>query len=990
MNKGYAIYCDNINLITMKYKTFYIIWLIILLSGIIACKNNTVQSGIVKNGKTYGITKGLFRHNWWNYYERACSFMDGEFYPQAEMDFRQAISRREHDQLRTRTYGFHFIDYFPHRELGIALFYQQNYQESIHELEKSIASEKSARGCYYIDKARNHFILQQKSDKDTPQIFISTPEPDMITNSTIIHVKGHTTDDTYVKEIWINKTPIRVDVAAQSIYFDKRINIQSGTTIIDIIVIDIVGKQSIQQIQITCDLAGPVLNMNEISSQGINTFLIDGFAYDNSGIKEIKINDQNIIKQIEYQHAWKHKCVTTDHTIRISAIDKVGNKTIANLNLPFDHQLNLQPFHNKLLLASMKDLPIIPKHITQNCHEPMHTPFIIETHDKRGSKINVSQNPPIHGPGNYYALIIGINAYHHWRHLKTAVNDAIELKHLLIQKYSFLESNVALITDQEATRKTLVHTIRRIAGGLGEHDNLLIYFAGHGKLDDLTSNGYWIPIDGAVDDLCTWITHSTIKDILSSEKVLGKNIMVIADSCYSGNLLRGGINSYDTTGRLYEKKLLQLAQKKSRQIIASGGMEQVADWGKDNHSLFAYYLLQALRENQQPVIDLENLINTKVFENVSKIGGQRPIVGRFKTQMDEDGQFVLLLKDSLPKESVSEQPTMSQINTDSTSTRSINLPDTVPPTISIKGWDKKQLEQERVVFLERVYIDGNALDEEGIIQQLTINDKSLIKYPTHDVYFNTVEDLKPGMNKFKIVCTDHVGNQTEQEILINRNVQKVFDIGSHMSIILFPFVLKEPYNINMYDIILSKLIESKRFNIIYVSQDMINLDSNKERKIASQLKADMYFKPEIEIKENKNSLELKLKVIITPTNEYISIIDVYGEQINKQLIETLSEGIHLKILDEFPLIKGKVIEYKDNEAIIDLCEKDHIKKGMQVIFYKEDKPLIDPDTGEFLGSDVIELATGLVNKVLKGQSHANLLNPIKSNQLNPGVEIVTK
>jgi hypothetical protein len=34
-------------------------------------------------------------------------------------------------------------------------------------------------------------------------------------------------------------------------------------------------------------------------------------------------------------------------------------------------------------------------------------------------------------------------------------------------------------------------------------------------------------------------------------------------------------------------------------------MEQVADWGRDNHSLFAYYLIQALRDNQEPVIDLE-------------------------------------------------------------------------------------------------------------------------------------------------------------------------------------------------------------------------------------------------------------------------------------------------------------------------------------------------------------------------------------------------
>lgn len=67
----------------------------------------------------------------------------------------------------------------------------------------------------------------------------------------------------------------------------------------------------------------------------------------------------------------------------------------------------------------------------------------------------------------------------------------------------------------------------------------------------------------------------------------------------------------------------------------------MADGGAEGHSLFAYYLIDALRTNDREVIDLENLFHTKVWKPVSEIGDQRPNVGRLKTPMDQDGQFVL-------------------------------------------------------------------------------------------------------------------------------------------------------------------------------------------------------------------------------------------------------------------------------------------------------------------------------------------------------------
>lgn len=97
------------------------------------------------------------------------------------------------------------------------------------------------------------------------------------------------------------------------------------------------------------------------------------------------------------------------------------------------------------------------------------------------------------------------------------------------------------MTDREATRAKILNELRTVASNLEATDNFFVYFAGHGQLDDLTGDGYWIPVEGKQKDPVSWVSHSDVKNILGSEKVRAKNIVVIADSCYSGTLLRGGI-----------------------------------------------------------------------------------------------------------------------------------------------------------------------------------------------------------------------------------------------------------------------------------------------------------------------------------------------------------------------------------------------------------------------------------------------------------------
>ena len=80
----------------------------------------------------------------------------------------------------------------------------------------------------------------------------------------------------------------------------------------------------------------------------------------------------------------------------------------------------------------------------------------------------------------YHTLIIGINDYAKWPRLQTAVKDATVIKETLISRYGFKPDNVILRTDRQASRLQIIADLRYLAQSMGEHDNLFVYYAGHG------------------------------------------------------------------------------------------------------------------------------------------------------------------------------------------------------------------------------------------------------------------------------------------------------------------------------------------------------------------------------------------------------------------------------------------------------------------------------------------------------------------------------
>ncbi|MBI3560621.1 MAG: caspase family protein [Gammaproteobacteria bacterium] len=245
--------------------------------------------------------------------------------------------------------------------------------------------------------------------------------------------------------------------------------------------------------------------------------------------------------------------------------------------------------------------------------------------------------------GKYYALIIGVNDYKIWPKLKYARRDAENIGKVLTNQYTFDADNVTYLLDGDATLEKIMREVRRKLESLSENDNLLIYYAGHGQLDPLTETGYWIPVDGKLDVDSTWIMFTTLQTLLGAANVKAKNIILLTDSCYGGAIARGapspGNKSPEEAGySQYEQHLKGLAQKRSRQVIASGG----ADVTVPDRSDFAQLIVDALTDNHYPLTDMEMLFFKDVYPKLRFSGQQDPVIARIAPRPGEDGQFVFV------------------------------------------------------------------------------------------------------------------------------------------------------------------------------------------------------------------------------------------------------------------------------------------------------------------------------------------------------------
>ncbi len=222
----------------------------------------------------------------------------------------------------------------------------------------------------------------------------------------------------------------------------------------------------------------------------------------------------------------------------------------------------------------------------------------VSLHFKFKPKLKATDSPGDLNFGNYYALIIANENYLNFQDLETPIDDAEKVAEVLHSKYNFFKPKIV----RNATRDEIVREISKLGENKKESDNLLIYYAGHGDLDERVSpaRGYWLGVDAGKDKIThtNWIPNIVITDFM--ELTNAKHVLVINDSCYSAAMLRDA----ETRGvnRLHKdkfKEYQQILKKRSSVIITSGALQPVLDSIDGEHSIFARELINILEENEK-------------------------------------------------------------------------------------------------------------------------------------------------------------------------------------------------------------------------------------------------------------------------------------------------------------------------------------------------------------------------------------------------------
>lgn len=184
------------------------------------------------------------------------------------------------------------------------------------------------------------------------------------------------------------------------------------------------------------------------------------------------------------------------------------------------------------------------------------------------------------------AVLFGVNDYTDDAipSLDNAVLDVQAIGKALREKLGYE------VTVMENVKKAeIVRAINNLAIEARKQDSVLVYYAGHGYRLEETGMGYWLPADADADDPVNWVSNADISKMLAN--VPANQVAMISDSCYSGAFTKE--RKFKSSQEIKPSEVLT---KRSVVIMSSGGDEPVVDaGGKDGHSVFAWSLMEAIR-----------------------------------------------------------------------------------------------------------------------------------------------------------------------------------------------------------------------------------------------------------------------------------------------------------------------------------------------------------------------------------------------------------
>ena len=210
------------------------------------------------------------------------------------------------------------------------------------------------------------------------------------------------------------------------------------------------------------------------------------------------------------------------------------------------------------------------------------------------------QVPPA---GSRWAVVIGVSEYQDPRlNLRYAAQDAEDLAALIRTPNggAFPDENVLLLTDGQATSREVTRALRSFLTRPATEDLVLIYLACHGGPDPRRPTGplYLLTHDTEYADIAgTAVPMDEIDGALRGS-LLSERVVVIADTCHSGDLGGAGRRSV-ASAEVTNRYLNRLAGSKPGVALLTScesaeSSQEDGRWG-GGHGVFTWHLLEGMR-----------------------------------------------------------------------------------------------------------------------------------------------------------------------------------------------------------------------------------------------------------------------------------------------------------------------------------------------------------------------------------------------------------
>ncbi len=196
--------------------------------------------------------------------------------------------------------------------------------------------------------------------------------------------------------------------------------------------------------------------------------------------------------------------------------------------------------------------------------------------------------------GTKYALLFATNDYDNYHDLINPLYDAKTIADELTRNYGYQTQLVENPTLDEILRK-----LKRYAQlSYDKEDQLFVFFAGHGKYDEIFREGYLVAKESKLQDdaRTTFLSHSNLRTIVNN--IPCEHIFLAMDVCFGGTFdpylaAHRGDEQYEEVAKTeyIERKM----RYKTRLYLTSGGKEYVPDGRPGEHSPFARKFIEALR-----------------------------------------------------------------------------------------------------------------------------------------------------------------------------------------------------------------------------------------------------------------------------------------------------------------------------------------------------------------------------------------------------------